>query len=156
MPLDPDFLADCPYLPEGLLIDELLEVDPARSLVAVRMPTPDDLPLTRAQRVHPRRHPRHVNGGLLVHMTGVLGFVHAYYLLGLRYRDGWIGYGARIHSARFGHLALTGAPLLLRGWTTALRRSPDRVVARYGFEFRQGEELVYQGDQTAMWTRLAG
>lgn len=65
-------------------------------------------------------------------------------------------YGARIHSARFGQLALTGVPLLLlRGWTTSLRRGPDRVVARYRFEFSQGEALVYQGDQTAMWTRLA-
>ncbi len=156
MPLDPDFLADCPYGPEGLLIDEILEVDPARSLVAARMPTPDDLPLTRAQRADPRRHPRHLNGGLLVHMTGMLGFVHAYHLLGLRHRDGWIGYGARIHSARFGHLARTGVPLVLRGWTTAVRRGPDRLVARYRFEFHQGERLVYQGDQTAMWTRVAG
>lgn len=155
MPLDPDFLSDCPYAPEGLLIDEILEVDPARSLVAARMPTPDDLPLTRAQRVHPRRHPRHVNGGLLVHMTGMLGFVHAWYLLGLRHRDGWIGYGARIHSARFGDLARTGVPLILRGWTTALRRGRDRVVARYRFEFQQGEALVYRGDQTAVWTKVA-
>jgi hypothetical protein len=155
MPLDPDFLADCPYGPEGLLIDEILEVDPARSLVVARMPTPDDLPLTRAQRTDERRHPRHVNGGLMVHMTGMLGFVHAYYVLGLRHREGWIGYGARIHSARFSQMARTGAPLVLRGWTTAVRRAPDRLVARYGFEFRQGESPVYQGDQTAMWTRVA-
>lgn len=154
MPLDPEFLADCPYGPGGLLIDEILEVDPSRSLVAARMPTPEDLPLTRAQRVHPVRHPRHVNGGLLVHMTGMLGFVHAWYVLGLRHRDGWIGYGGRIHQARFNHLALTGTPLVLRGWTTALRRAPERIVARYGFEFHQGEKLVYEADQTAVWTRI--
>ena len=39
------------------------------------------------------------------HMTGMIGFVHAYYVLGLRHADGWIGYGAKIHSARFRALA---------------------------------------------------
>jgi hypothetical protein len=90
----------------------------------------------------------------MVHMTGVLGLVHAYYVLGLRHAEGWIGYGARIHEARFTGLAREGQPLSLRGWASRLRRSPDQVVARYGFEFRQGDTLVYEGDQTAVWTRL--
>ena len=29
----------------------------------------------------------------MVHLTGMLGFMHAYYVLGLRHADGWIGYG---------------------------------------------------------------
>jgi hypothetical protein len=152
--LDPEFLADCPYAPEGLLLDEILEVDRDRSLVVARAPTPDVLPLTRHQRTHPVRHPRHVNGGLIVHLTGMLGFAHAYYVLDLRHREGWIGYGARIHRARFDRLAVTGVPLLLRGWATQVRRGPGRIVARYRFEFLQEEQLVYEGDQTAMWTRV--
>jgi len=153
MPLDPDFVADCPYGPEGLLIDEVLEIDPARSRVVARMPTPAGLPLTVAQRSHPTRHPSHVAGGLLVHMTGMIGFLHAYYLLGLRHREGWIGYGARIHGARFHDLAPPGAPLVLEGWATQVRRGAARVVVRYGFRFSQEDRLIYEGDQTAVWTR---
>src|SRR5512136_2603023 len=112
MPLDPDFLADSPYGPGGLLLEEIVEVDRARGLVVARMPTSESLPLTREQRTHPVHHPPHLNGGLLVHMTGMLGFAHAWYVLGLRHREGWIGYGARIHSARFHDLARTGPPVL--------------------------------------------
>ena len=88
MPLDPAFVDDCPYGPGGLLLDELLEVDRDRSRVVVRMPTHAELPLTREQRAHPLYHPRHVSGGLMVHMTGMVGFVHAYYVLDLRHADG--------------------------------------------------------------------
>ncbi len=151
MPLDPDFLADSPYGPGGLLLDEILLVDRDRGLVVARMPTSPSLPLTREQRNHPIHHPPHVSGGLLVHMTGMLGFAHAWYVLGLRHRDGWIGYGARIHAARFHGMARPGPSLVLKGWTTQVRRGTARVLARYRFEFEQEGALVYEGDQTAMW-----
>jgi hypothetical protein len=154
MALDPQFLADCPYAPEGLLIDEILLVDPARQLVRATMPTSDDLPLTRAQRAHPVRHPRHVSGGLMVHMTGMMGFVHAYYLLGLRHSEGWIGYGAKINSARFRALAPPGAPLVLECRGTRLRRGDTSVFARYLFTFTQLDTVVYEGDQSAYWTNV--
>lgn len=154
MPLDPEFVADCPYGPGGLLIDEVIEIDPEGSRVVVRMPTHADLPLTREQRAHPVRHPRHVSGGLMVHMTGMVGFVHAYYVLGLRHADGWIGYGGRIHSAKFRALAPPGEPLHLECTATRLRRGARRVVARYALRFTQGDTLVYEGDQTAMWMRV--
>jgi hypothetical protein len=152
--LDPDFVADCPYGPEALLFDEVLSIDVAASKVVASMPVHADLPLTRDQRVHPRRHPRHVNGGLLVHLTGMLGLVHAYYVFGLRHREGWIGYGAKIHAARFAALATPGTPLVLAAWTTRTRKGEANIMARYTFEFRQGETLVYEGDQTAMWMRI--
>jgi hypothetical protein len=154
MALDPQFLADCPYAPEGLLIDEILLVDPARQLVRATMPTSDDLPLTRAQRAHPVRHPRHVSGGLMVHMTGMVAFVHAYYVLDLRHADGWIGYGGRIHAARFKALARPGEPLELECKATQLRRTPTSVLGRYDFRFTQSGTLVYEGDQTALWQRV--
>ncbi|HEY6459228.1 MAG TPA: hypothetical protein VIY73_03725 [Polyangiaceae bacterium] len=151
MPLDPAFVADCPYGPGGLLLDELLQVDREAGLVVARMPTHDELPLTREQRAHPRRHPRHVSGGLMVHMTGMIAFVHAYYVLDLRHADGWIGYGGRIHGARFKALAKPGDPMELACKTTQLRRTPTSVLARYDFTFTQAGTVVYEGDQTALW-----
>lgn len=152
--LDPDFVADCPYGPDGLLLDAILLVDAEQGLVRARMPTPEDLPLTRAQRAHPVRHPRHVSGGLMVHMTGMMGFVHAYYVLGLRHAEGWIGYGAKINSARFRALAPPGEPLVLECRATKLRRGDTTVFARYEFTFTQGATVVYEGDQSAYWTNV--
>lgn len=154
MPLEQDFVDDCPYSPEGLLIDDIISIDKEKGEVVCQMPVHEELPLTRAQRVHPVRHPRHLSGGLMVHMTGMIGFVHAYYVLGLRHREGWIGYGAKIHEARFLALARPGSPVILKGWTTRSRRMADNIMVRYQFEFRQGETVIYTGDQTAMWARV--
>ena len=154
MPLDPQFVADCPYGPGGLLIDEILEVDADAGRVRARMPTHARLPLTREQRAHPVRHPSHVSGGLMVHMTGMVGFVHAYYVLGLRHAEGWVGYGGAIHKARFKALAPPGEPIEILCRCKQLRRGRARILARYEFEFRQGDTLVYEGDQTALWLRV--
>ena len=148
------FVADCPYGPGGLLIDRILSIDPDKHVVVARMPTHDELPLTREQRAHPVRHPRHVSGGLMVHMTGMVAFLHAYYVLGLRHVDGWIGYGGRIHSAKFKNLALPGAPLDLECTVTRIRKGQTRVVARYAFRFHQEGRIIYEGDQTAMWLKI--
>lgn len=156
MPLDADFVEDCPYGPEGLLLDEILTVDRDAGRVAARMPTSDELPLTRTQRAHPVFHPRHVSGGLMVHMTGMIGFVHAYYVLDLRHHEGWIGYGGRIHGARFKALAKPGEPMVLECTHKQLRRTPENVLARYDFRFTQAGTLVYEGDQTALWMKIPG
>jgi 3-hydroxymyristoyl/3-hydroxydecanoyl-(acyl carrier protein) dehydratase len=154
MPMDPDFVEDCCYGPGGLLIDDVLEVDRERSLIRVRMPTSPELPLTREQRAHPVRHPRHVSGGLMVHMTGVAGLVHAYYVLDLRHRAGWVGYGGAIHRARFKSLAPPGEPIEISCRATQVRRRAKNIVARYELRFLQGGVEVYEGDQTAMWIRV--
>ncbi len=154
MALDPDFVKECLYLPEGLLIDDVLEVDLEQSRIVARMPTHADLPLTRSQKVHPVLHPRHVSGGLMIHMTGVAGMVHAYYVLGLRYRDGWVGYGGAIHKGRFKRLAPPGAPILIDCRATRVRRRAKRVVTRYDLRFTQEGVEVYRGDQTAMWMKV--
>lgn len=154
MPLDPAFVADCPYGPDALFLDEILEVNRETGRVVARMPSHEELPLTRSQRVHPVKHPRHVNGGLMVHMTGMLGFVHAYYVLDLRHADGWIGYGAKIHEARFVALAKPGTPLTLMAEAVRTRRMNDNILARYRFQFHQGETLVYESEQSAMWIRV--
>jgi len=151
MPLDPDFVADSPYGPGGLLLDEVLEIDREGSRVVARMPVHADLPLTREQRAHPIKHPRHVSGGLMVHMTGMLGFVHAYYVLGLRHAEGWIGYGGRIYEAKYLALADMGAPLVLEAKATKMRRGEKQILARYDFPFTQRDKVVYVSDQSAMW-----
>lgn len=155
MALDPAFVADCPYGPGGLIIDDILEVDEENSRVVARMPTDVELPLTREQRNDPVRHPAHVSGGLMVHITGMVGFVHAYHILGLRHADGWIGYGVRIHDARFASLAPPGEPLILEGRATRVRKIREQYFVRYVFEFRQGENVVYEGDQTAIWQKVS-
>lgn len=152
--LEPAFVADCPYGPEGIIIDKILEVDRDASRIVARMPSHEDLPITRTQRAHPLFHPRHVAGGLMVHVTGIVGFAHAYYVLDLRHADGWIGYGARIHSARFHAIAGPGEPVIIHCETTRLRKGARRVLGRYAFRFMQGDKLVYEGDQTAMFMRV--
>lgn len=148
-------MRECFYLPEGLLIDEVLEIDRDASTVRVRMPTHDDLPLTNTQRVHPVLHPRHVSGGLLIHMTGVAGMVHAYYVLDLRHSDGWVGYGGAIHRGRFKNLAPPGDPIEIRCTATQVRRRSSTIVARYDLVFTQNGTVVYEGDQTAMWLKVS-
>jgi len=55
--LDPAFVADCPYAPEAILFDEILEDDGRAGLVVARMPTHAQLPFTASQRAHPSEHP---------------------------------------------------------------------------------------------------
>jgi hypothetical protein len=154
VPLDAGFLADCPYQPEAVLLDEIVAIDKERGLVRARMFTRADLPLTRFQRVDPVRHPHHVNGGLLVHLTGMLGFVHAYHVLGLRYREGWIGVGALIHKARYPNMALIGKPLELLLKATNVREGNKKKVVSYDFLFTQDGNTVYESNQTAMWMHM--
>ncbi len=153
MVLDPAFVADCPYLPSGLLIDDILSIDRETSSILASAPTHEDLPLTRDQRAHPERHPRHVSGGLMIHMTGMIGFAHAYFILGLRHADGWIGYGTHVHSGRFRKMGKIGPPLHLGCRATSVRKIGAAIVARYDMKFTQGDDVVYEGDHSAIWTR---
>jgi hypothetical protein len=152
--LDPDFVADCPYAPEAILFDQIMDVDRAAGRLVARMPTHDRLPLTELQRAHPVRHPLHVSGAVMVHLTGMLGFAHAYYLLGLRHADGWIGYGTHIQSARYGRLATIGPPLVLDCRATQVRRIRGSIYVRYAFRFEQEGEVVYESEQGAVWRRV--
>jgi hypothetical protein len=153
MALDPVFIADCPYGPDAQLIDEVIAVDREASLVVARMPTHENLPLTRDQRAHPVRHPRHVSGALMIHATGIMGFVHGFYVLDMRHADGWIGYGTHIHDAKFRKMGEMGAPLRLECQAKTIRRFKGNVFARYAFRFLQAGELVYESEQSAMWMR---
>jgi hypothetical protein len=151
---DAEFLADLPYDPSVLFFDRILELDRAAQRVRCRMPTDQPIPFTDRQRTHPDRHPRHFAGAALVHATGMLGFVHAYYLLGLRHHAGWIGYGTHIHSAAFRKLVPPGTPIECTCVATRMKRGRSRVIARYSFEFLHEGELCYEGDQSAVWSKI--
>jgi hypothetical protein len=150
-PFSEDFLADLPYDPSVLMFDELLEVDVDRSLVRARMATDAGMPLINAQRGAPELHPPHVAGGLMLHATGMLGFIHAYYVLGLRFRDGWIGYGTHVHRAVFMRLVPPGTPCEATCVATRARMGTKRHFIRYELEFRDERGRCYDGDQSAMW-----
>jgi hypothetical protein len=154
VPLDPAFVADCPYGPGGIFLDDIVSVDRATSTIVATMPTHPELPITRDQRAHPARHPRHVSGGLIVHTTGILGFAHGYFILDLRHADGWIGYGTHIHEARFRRMGTMGPPLRLACTATNVRKIKASLLIRYTFRFEQEGEVVYEGDQSALWARI--
>ena len=73
----------------------------------------------------------------MVHVTAMLGFAHAYFVLGLRHAEGWIGYGTHIESARYGRLATIGPPLLLECRATQARRIRGSIYVRYAIRFEQ-------------------
>jgi 3-hydroxymyristoyl/3-hydroxydecanoyl-(acyl carrier protein) dehydratase len=151
--LEQAFLDDAPYAPEAMFFDEVKEINIEASRVAVAMTVTEHLPLVSLQRAHPKKHPQHLNGGLMIHLTGMLGLFHAYYVFGLRHAEGWIGYGAKIHSARFLALAPPGQRLELVCQGTRSRKSNDSILGRYEFKFFYGDTMVYEGDQTAMWMK---
>jgi 3-hydroxymyristoyl/3-hydroxydecanoyl-(acyl carrier protein) dehydratase len=151
---DEAFLADLPYAPDVLFFDKILEIDAERSMVRCNMPTDVPLPLTTSQRAHPVRHPQHVAGAVMVHATGMLGFVHAYYLLGVRHEHGWIGYGTHIHRVVFRKLVSPGAPIEATCVATKKRLGRTRHIVRYSFEFRHEGAVCYEGDQSAVWINV--
>jgi hypothetical protein len=70
--LDPGFVTDCPYAPEAILFDEILEIDGQAGRIVARMPTHERLSFTALQRAHPERHPRHVSGAVMVQEGSVV------------------------------------------------------------------------------------
>lgn len=140
------------YREEALLVDELVRVDAeARSLEAL-LDTTRPLPFARAQRTSPI-HPAHVSGAEILMATGGLGCLHAYLFHGCRWDEGWAGFGNRVHQADWKRLATLGPPLVLHSRETRTRVGPRRIVLRYEFRFLQSGELVYLGDQSAMFVK---
>ena len=155
-PHDPDemrrFLESFMYREEAFLVDEVLRLDAETREIEARLDTRRALPFAAQQRVS-AEHPAHVAAGEILMATGSLGCLHAWFFHGCRWDEGWAGFGNRIHRADFKSLARIGPPLELHSRETRARVGERRVVLRYEFAFRQGAELVYAGDQTAMFLR---
>ena len=140
------------YAPEALFVDELTHVDPeTRSLEAI-LDTTRDWPLGRWQRIS-TTHPAHVSAAELLMATGGLGCIHAYLFHGCRWDEDWAGFGNRIHRADFKRLASIGPPIVLQSRETRTRVGSRRIVIRYDFRFLQAGQVVYLGDQSAMFVK---
>jgi hypothetical protein len=147
------FVSTFPYSSEAFLVDEVVEIDHALREIEARMDTTRPLPVARYQVGDPAVHPRHVSGPDLILLTGNLGCLHAYFLHGCRWEEGWVGFGNRIHRADFRSLVRIGPPLTLHSRETKIREGPKRVVLRYEFRFWQEGRLVYFGDQSAIFVK---
>lgn len=117
-----------------------------------RLETDRELPIARWQREGPG-YPLHLTAGEIVHLTACVGSLHAWFFHGLRWEDGWVGFGNRIHRADFKSLARVGPPLALGSTSELVRSGSRRLVLRYDFDFRQAGKPVYRGDQTAIFLR---
>ena len=155
-PFEPEesrrFLASLLYEPEAFLIDEVLEIDVEARRVTARMDSTRPLPYTALQRPS-EVHPAHVAAAEMLMLTGNLGFLHAWFVHGCHFDEGWAGFGNRIHRADFKNLARIGPPLRLESQETRTRTGAARVVMRMEFHFWQEDKLVYYGDQSAMFFR---
>ena len=148
------FLDTFLYREEVFLIDEITRLDPEAGRIEARLDTTQELPIARFQRVD-RGHPAHVSAADMLILTGNLGCLHAWFFHDCKWDEGWSGFGNRIHRADFKRLARFGPPLRLESQETRKRIGPKRVVLRYAFRFLQEDELVYQGDQSAMFFKDA-
>ncbi len=146
------FLDTFMYGEEAFLLDEIVRLDPAAGEIEALLDTTRPLPLTSHQRPRPG-HPAHVCGGDIIMVTACLGCLHAWFFHGVRWDEGWTGFGNRIHRADFKKLAAVGPPIELRSREIRSRVGPRRMVLRYEFAFTQGGELVYHGEQSAMFVR---
>lgn len=150
-----EFLDDMPYDPRVLLLDRIERFDREQSLVVCRMPTDVQIPFSDAQRVDPVRHPAHVSGGAIIHVTGMLGFVHAYYMHGLRHVDGWIGYGTHVHRAVFRKLVKPGEPMYCECRELRAQFMGSRLFSTYEYSFTHEGEVSYESKQSAVWIKTS-
>ena len=140
------------YEEEALFVDEITRVDPETRSLAGLLDTTRPLPLARCQRTS-AEHPAHVSAAELLMTTGGLGCLHAFLFHGCRWDEGWAGFGNRIHRADFKRLATIGPPVVLESSETRTRIGERRIVIRYAFRFLQSGEVVYVGDQSAMFVK---
>jgi len=138
------------YHEDMFLVDEILRVDRDRREIEAVFDTERALPISDRQRVT-ENHPAHVSAPEILMITGSLGCLHAWFFHGCRWDEDWTGFGNRIHRADFRRLARRGPPLQLHSVEMRSRKQAKRLVIRYQFRFRQNGELVYFGEQSAMF-----
>ncbi len=148
------FLDTFLYRESVFLVDEVLKLDRTDRCIEARLDHERFLPFAEQQRTD-ANHPAHFSAGELVMVTGCLGCMHAWFFHGCRWDEGWVGFGNRIHRADFKKIALLDAPLELESRETKTRVGERRLVLRYEFLFRQRGDIVYKGDQSAMFLRDA-
>ena len=83
----------------------------------------------------------------MIHLTSMLGLLYSWCLEGIRFSEGWVGYGARIYNAEVRSLARIGPPLDLRIRVIRRRSTNTTLILRMSFEFTQEDRLVYRSEQ---------
>lgn len=146
------FLDTFLYREPAFLVDEVIQMDAEKLFIEARMDTLRPLPFAAQQRVD-RNHPAHVSAAEILMITGSLGCLHAWFFHRCYWDEGWAGFGNRVHRADFKRLAVLGPPLQLESREIRTRVGTNRVVMRFGFEFWQEKELVYSGEQSAMFLK---
>lgn len=131
-PLPPEeldrFLETYLYEPEGFLISAVTRIDREKRELEAKMDTTQPLPIASLQRITPGTHPRHVTAPELLLLTGNLGCLHAYFIHGCRWDEGWVGFGNRIHRADFRDLVRIGPALDLTSRETRTRAGTNPGV----------------------------
>lgn len=155
MPLPDDYAAEALYRPEAWFVHDLAEIDrDAQRLVGV-IDTTRLGPLVDAQVVRPG-HPKHFPGAVAIQATGTLGQLHAIYVLGLRFTEGWSGFGTHILDASFRKIGEIGPPVLAACTATRVRKVRGTIFVDYAFDFTQDGASIYQSTQRAAWVRAPG
>ncbi len=154
MPIPDDFAALCLYAPEAWFIHDVLELNHDEERVVALIDTTRLGFLVDSQRAF-QGHPKHLPGAICVQVTGTLGALMANYVHGMRMDDGWAGFGTHIHHARFPNIGVIGPAVHAECRVLKKRTLRGTTFVRYGFEYRQGDKVVYESEQTAGWRRGA-
>ncbi len=152
MPLPEDFGEEALYAPEAWFLDDIVEMNDDATQVIARLDTTRLGALVGAQRPWPG-HAKHLPGAVAIQMTGTLGNLHAFYGLGLRPSEGWVGHGVAIRSARFTRLGRIGPDVIAKMTVTRVRNLRGQYFVSYQFELEQEGESLYRSEQTAVWHR---
>lgn len=155
MPIPDDFPAECLYAPDHWFVHDVLKIDPETHEVVGVIDTTRLGSLVDAQQPWPGHVP-HLPGAIAIHVTGTLGNLHAVYAMGLRPSQGWVGFGTHVKSARFRKIGTIGPPVIASAVAHRRRQLRGTWFLEYRFSFSQNGEIVYESEQTAVWSRRTG
>jgi hypothetical protein len=148
VPIPPDFAKECLYGPEHWFVHDVLELGPERVVARVdttRLGSPVD-----AQVVRPG-HDKHLPGAVVIQVTGTLGNLHAVYGLGLRFSEGWVGFGTHVRGAKFPSMGRIGPPVDATLTLRRVRTLGSKKFLEYAFLFEQEGRAVYAAEHAAIW-----
>lgn len=155
MPLPEDYAAESLYRPEAWFVHDLEEINKEEQRIVGIIDTTKLGFLVDAQVERPG-HPKHFPGSVAIQATGTLGQLHAIYILGLRFTEGWTGFGTHIHEARFRKLGEIGPPVRAICTATRVRNLRSTIFVDYEYVFSQEGETIYQSKQRAAWVKREG
>jgi hypothetical protein len=152
VPIPDDFYEESMYRPEAWYIHDLLEVDQEAGRVVGQLDTTRIDVLVEPQREWPG-HDKHLPGAVAIQMTATMAQFHAFYILGLRATEGWVGYGTHIRNARFPTVGKIGPPVTAEATALRVRQIRGTYFVDYAFRYTQEDRVIYESEQTAAYIR---